>query len=723
MSKPKRAKAVRESDNFDYDFSFELDGATLEILPTKARGGSIEKKLVKLLSGDWPSEERLVQRLGGTWGGSTAPTDDPTVKKVYVYTEGRSPAMRQRGKASKATLSIQESPSYRQVLPTFYQGEVDENGIFEMYFQAYNGMGYSIADELTLSEVLLKLDGYLIRAEGQGREVVGSSVSRGGEVTIEISYPDSGVGDDEGYLIVRPDPRFAKCESCGDYVRRSEIGRDNFGFDSCESCRIRDAEDEERFDDFEESQDSMYDMIRAHSRSKVREAYDALDQNQSLIPGSEDYYREPNPVEVFQSLPTPLLGDGEWSQREFFPALKSLGWTIDYMDFQNEGSLADWDEVFYHAHPDSGYDSDYALYKNRTTGVWGLVDGVYDSSFVLIPPKDGIRYVESKKIREWFPSDRRQKIYSWFQSLPRDIFGPYYWWIDNYQEEGVWLILNPEPDDMVWAEDEPTPNEEVVSYVLNNCPVPLDIVNVQRTTSGTRDFIFLPKEVVEGKRDIREGSAEAKVVRQALKSELGLSSSQVSVTSSSFAGGSSVTVRIKDPSVKIADVLPFTQNFSNRATYDFYGDAWSGNLYIHVEYDSNVLEPFVALWDQVLSDHRNSGPFLVNQIEIFHDENGKVTAYDHHPAADSVSRNMDLDVQLSYSNHPGYVIANYLLHQGFNDRLYPGTVESKRLGEGRRKQDPIDAEIEQAAIRQLQVAESLDRGAPLSESTVNESVI
>ena len=238
---------------------------------------------------------------------------------------------------------------------------------------------------------------------------------------------------------------------------------------------------------------------------------------------------------------------------------------------------------------------------------------------------------------------------------------------------------------MVWAEDEPTPNEEVVSYVLNNCPVPLDIVNVQRTTSGTRDFIFLPKEVVEGKRDIRESSAEAKVVRQALKAELGLSSSQVSVTSSSFAGGSSVTVRIKDPSVKIADVLPFTQNFSNRATYDFYGDAWSGNLYIHVEYDSNVLEPFVALWDQVLSDHRNSGPFLVNQIEIFHDENGKVTAYDHHPAADSVSRNMDLDVQLSYSNHPGYVIANYLLHQGFNDRLYPGTVESKRLGEGRRQ--------------------------------------
>lgn len=88
----------------------------------------------------------------------------------------------------------------------------------------------------------------------------------------------------------------------------------------------------------------------------------------------------------------------------------------------------------------------------------------------------------------------------------------------------------------------------------------------------------------------------AKIIRKRIKDELGANSKQVSVRSSSYSMGSSISVRIKDPSVNYAAVEAIANRQESISRCEYSGEILSGgNRYVSVEYDSGACDEYAAV--------------------------------------------------------------------------------------------------------------------------------
>lgn len=138
-----------------------------------------------------------------------------------------------------------------------YISGLDPQGVYQTSFAAYNGMSYVRDEELDKEEVRSAVQRFL---GGKPDDMVIQGVDGSGDLDksfdfhIEVAYEGSGVGDDEGYFVIGIDPRFLRCDGCGDW--RNASGRDpdiwkdfSSGETFCRTCHEANADygrDEER---------------------------------------------------------------------------------------------------------------------------------------------------------------------------------------------------------------------------------------------------------------------------------------------------------------------------------------------------------------------------------------------------------------------------------------------------------------------------------------------
>lgn len=106
--------------------------------------------------------------------------------------------------------------------------------MYHLKFIAFNGISFTRAENLDRSEVREMVAGRLRRARLLGKEV--NVVEKGREW--EIMWPDSGVGDDEGWLKIIHET--FECRECGQKWDTKD--RRNY------CCSLQELEDMERED-------------------------------------------------------------------------------------------------------------------------------------------------------------------------------------------------------------------------------------------------------------------------------------------------------------------------------------------------------------------------------------------------------------------------------------------------------------------------------------------
>lgn len=201
----------------------------------------------------------------------------------------------------------------------------------------------------------------------------------------------------------------------------------------------------------------------------------------------------------------------------------------------------------------------------------------------------------------------------------------------------------------------------------------------QRYTVSKQDVYDYESIRRSGKAGLKEDAADAKTIRQALKAELELTNFNVSVTSNSFSGGSSVHVKIKDPAVKVADVKKVASRI-DQATYDAYGDYWTGGTYLSVDYASDVVNGIAYLWTSAIEKklgNTEDGYFNLNGMQIQRKGN-KYLIFDQENLNGEGTGRLYGNGQIYSADEAGHTIAGYLLDYGYNERAFPGFLEGRR---------------------------------------------